>query len=229
MTALSTDRRRRYDAPAQLSDQAAAEQLKELTKATLALTRRIFGGRDVAPNNPETQKSLKAATRNLDEVVRIMGPAPGVSFKELKDLSGKFERFKPAAAIAPPEALAGTNSAIGEHLTGLVKRGVLTDSAKLLADLGWTRQSLSKALKAHRIFFVEWAGTRYYPAFFADQKYERGHLEAVSKALGPLPGGSKLQFFLSHRGSLGGKSVLEALSRGQKDKVIAAAQAFAEG
>lgn len=70
---------------------------------------------------------------------------------------------------------------------------------------------------------------RLYAAFFADQKFERGHLEAVSKAMGALPGGAKLQFFLSHRGSLGGKSVLDALARGQKDKVIAAAQAFAEG
>jgi hypothetical protein len=219
VTTLTTDRRRRYDAPAQLSDQAAAEELKELTKATLALTKRILGGGDVVRENAETQKYLKAASRNIGEVVRMLTPPPERSSKGVKDL----------AANVGAAAQSGTDSAVEDHVASLVKRGILTDSTQLCANLGWTRQSLSKALKAHRIFFIEQAGVRLYPAFFADQKFERGHLEAVSKAMGALPGGSKLQFFLSHRGSLGGKSVLDALARGQKDKVIAAAEGFAEG
>lgn len=223
MSALTADRRS-YDKPAQLSAQAAADQLNELAKAALALTRRLAD--DAGSGNAATKKSLKAATRSLGEAVRILGPIPKreSALKELKDVNVQAER------IAVPVSITRVASAKTDgHVAALVRRGLLSDSAPLCEKLGWTRQSLSKALKAQRIFFIEEGGTRLYPAFFADQRYERGHLEAVSKALGPLPGGAKLQFFLSHRGSLGGKSVLEALSRGQKDAVIAAAQAFAEG
>lgn len=218
MSALVADRRN-YDKPAQLSVKAAADQLNELAKATLALTKRVAS--DAAGGNALAQKSLKAASRSLGEAVRILGPLPVGAV--VGEVPRRNERATPVAA--PTD----TASAIENHLASLVRRGVLTESDPLCEKLGWTRQSLSKALKAQRIFFVERAGTRLFPAFFADPQYDRRQLEAVSKAMGPLPGGAKLQFFLSHRGSLGGKSVLEALQRGQKDKVIAAAHAFLEG
>jgi hypothetical protein len=227
LTALATGRRRRYDDPAQLSDQAAAEELKQLTKATLALTRRIFGHGDVVHGDAETQKSLKAASRNIGEVVRILTPRSARSSKDVKSLAANSQAYKRTGTRARGEA--GTDSAVADHVAALVKRGILTDSAQLCARLGWTRQSLSKALKAQRIFFIEQEGVRLYPAFFSDHRFQRGHLEAVSKAMGALPGGAKLQFFLSQRGSLGGTSVLDALARGEKDKVVAAARAFAEG
>lgn len=72
----------------------------------------------------------------------------------------------------------------------------LLDPTAFAENLGWTRQALSKALAANRIFFVELDGARYYPAFFTDSQYEMRQLEAVTKLLRDLLGGTKLQFFL---------------------------------
>jgi hypothetical protein len=40
----------------------------------------------------------------------------------------------------------------------------------------------------------------YFPAFYADKRYDRRHLEAITKLLGDLPDGAKLQFFLNPKG-----------------------------
>jgi hypothetical protein len=53
-------------------------------------------------------------------------------------------------------------------------------------------------------------------------------IEAVAKVLEDLPDGSKLQFFLSHKGSLGGITPLEALAAGRMEEVLDVAAAFAE-
>jgi hypothetical protein len=58
--------------------------------------------------------------------------------------------------------------AIETHMAAMVRRGLLIESAPLCEKLGWTRQSLSKAPKAHRISLLEMGGTRLYPVFFAD-------------------------------------------------------------
>ena len=47
-------------------------------------------------------------------------------------------------------------------------------------------------------------------------------------ALGDLPGGAKLQFFLTRKGSLGGETPLQALAAGRVAKVKDIAAAFAE-
>lgn len=205
MTAIATDRRR-YDKPAQLSVQSAAEELKGLTKASLVLARRLNVKGPVLQQDAAVQKALREATRNLEQMRRVLGL-----------VSTGNESAAPVATTAT------------DAVTKLARDHVLVESSEICEKLGWTRQALSKALAARRIFFVEVTGVRLFPSFFADQRYERSQMEAVSKALGELPGGAKLQFFLSSRGSLGGKSVLDALARGEKDKVVAAAQAFAEG
>ncbi len=83
-------------------------------------------------------------------------------------------------------------------------------------------------LKAHRVFYVEVAGQRVYPDFYLDTRLERRQLERVSKALGELPGASKLQFFLTKKSLLEGRTPLEALARGKFSRVLTAAQRFAE-
>ena len=67
-----------------------------------------------------------------------------------------------------------------------------------------------------------------YPAFFADARHDRAVLERVSRALGSLPGGAKWEFFTTPRLSLGRKTPLQALARGQVEEVLAAAAAFAD-
>ena len=66
------------------------------------------------------------------------------------------------------------------------------------------------------------------PDFFLDSRYERRQLEQVSKALGELPGASKLQFFTTRKASLMEQTPLDALARGQFSRVRTAAQGFAE-
>lgn len=111
----------------------------------------------------------------------------------------------------------------------MIRKRELLDSAAFAPRLAWTRQALSKALAARRVFFVEHQGARYFPAFYADKRYDRRHLEAITRLLGDLPGGAKLQFFLNPRTSLGKRTPLQALERGQLADVKAAAECFVQG
>ena len=138
-----------------------------------------------------------------------------------------------AAAGSSPRAQAhevgSQPAAVRAKLDSMVERGELLASAQFAVALGWTRQALSKALAANRVFYVDFKGDRYFPAFFADPAYQRSQLEAASKALGDLPGGAKLQFFLNRRGSLSGETPLAALAQGKLQKVKALAEDFSEG
>jgi hypothetical protein len=107
--------------------------------------------------------------------------------------------------------------------------GALLKPAEFLEARGITRQSLSKAVKDSRIFYV--AGDsrlRLYPAFFADPSNDRSGLELVSKELGDLPGACKWQFFTTKKLSLGSMTPVEAVKNGQLQKVLAAAAGFRE-
>lgn len=110
-----------------------------------------------------------------------------------------------------------------------IKEGLLVTAGELAAQLQLTAQALHQARKSRRMFALQGAsGELLYPAFFADRKLDRKVLEAVSKALGSLPGSAKWDFFLSPRLSFGGKTPLQLLEKGKVDIVISAAQAFAE-
>src|SRR6185369_950297 len=59
----------------------------------------------------------------------------------------------------------------------LVRLGQLLPLAEFIESMGWTQQNLDKALAANRVFFVQVNDTRYFPAFFLDQRYDRRQLE----------------------------------------------------
>lgn len=107
-----------------------------------------------------------------------------------------------------------------------IKTQELLDSSNFTKRLNWTRQALSKALRANRVFFLEARGDRYFPAFFTDPRHERRHLEAVSRVLGDVPGGGKWLFFTTPKGSLSGLTPIQALDKGQLVAVKAAAERF---
>jgi len=95
--------------------------------------------------------------------------------------------------------------------------------------MGWASlQTVHAARTEKSIVSMGLDRGNYFPAFFADLAYERKQLGAVTKTLGDLPGGAKMQFFLSRKGSLSGKSPLEALAAGQFEKVMHGAAAYAE-
>jgi hypothetical protein len=107
-----------------------------------------------------------------------------------------------------------------------IQRQELLDSPHFTQRLQWTRQALSKALRANRVFYVEVRGARFFPAFFTDPQHERRHLEAVSRLLGVVPGGGKWLFFTTPKGSLAGLTPLQALAKGELVAVKAAAMRF---
>lgn len=83
-------------------------------------------------------------------------------------------------------------------------------------------------MNAQSVFFIEQWGTRYFPVFYADPRYNWGHLDAITKLLRSLSEGAKLQFFLNPSGSLSGQTPLQAIKRGQLGQVEAAAEKLAQ-
>ena len=110
----------------------------------------------------------------------------------------------------------------------LVREGEVVASAEFCRRLSVTRQALSKAVLAHRIFSVTIGATPFYPSFYFSDALDRRQLEQTTKVLGDLPGWSKWQFFTLPKGSLGGITPLQALERGQFQQVKASAAGFAE-
>lgn len=148
---------------------------------------------------------------------------------ELGELGEKIEGIRERLAKDNARLFSPAEREKAEGLMAkMVNEGALVNSTSFVERLKVSRQALSKALKAHRVFYVEVAGQRYYPDFYLDKRLERRQLELVSKALGELPGASKLQFFLTKKSSLEGHTPLEALVRGQFSRVRTAAEGFAE-
>jgi len=71
------------------------------------------------------------------------------------------------------------------------------------------------------------AGAFYYPAFYADGRFDRRSLEKVTRALGDVPAASKYFFFTSPS-TLLGNTTPEALAKGRLDDVVTSAGAFSE-
>jgi hypothetical protein len=148
---------------------------------------------------------------------------------ELGELASTLEEIRARLATGDRRLVSQVErDQAGKFLSKLVSDGLLVEPAAFAKALHITRQALSKALSTQRVFFVEVGGQRYYPSFFTDPRYERRQLETVSKALGELPGASKLQFFLTKKASLEGMTPLDALAKGSYSRVRAAAQGFAE-
>jgi len=133
-------------------------------------------------------------------------------------------------ATPPTAKLDGSRTALFLDTTeNMIEKGLLVTPVEFQQLMGWaTRQAVWKAAESNRVFYLTHKAERYFPAFYSDPRYDRKHLEAVTKVLGDLPGGSKLQFFLTRKGSLGGDTPLQALAAGRVAKVKDVAAAFAE-
>jgi hypothetical protein len=126
------------------------------------------------------------------------------------------------------EASGAPITPISTLVSDLVRVGRLLSETVFIERTGWTQRSLSKALADNRVFVLESEGARYFPAFYAGERYDRKQLGAVCKALGDVTPGGKLQFFLTAKGSLNRRTPLEALASGDVATVLAIARAFAE-
>lgn len=179
----------------------------------------------------EAREVQKMSPKTLLVALEKAPEAPARSaalVKEVGDLERSMQQIRQQLERAIASSTAANDGP--EHtLQAMIAKRELLDPSAFAESIGWTRQALSKALAANRVFFVEHGRTRYYPAFYADSRYERRHLEAVTKLLGDLPGGAKLQFFLNPRGSLSKATPLQALARGQLAAVKTAAEGFTQG
>lgn len=104
----------------------------------------------------------------------------------------------------------------------------LLDAVTFAAEHGGNPKSLPALCAARDIFAVMVGNVPMYPAFFVDPRFNRKQLIVVTKLLGDLPGGSKLQFFVTPKGFLGAITPLDALLLGRFDDVCVAAEGYAE-
>jgi peptidoglycan hydrolase-like protein with peptidoglycan-binding domain len=168
---------------------------------------------------------------------RELGGALNELEKTVKALRTATIRFSPssdraqtsAAAKSAAERVGASTSLVLDTTEAMIKKGQLVTPVEFQELMGWaTRQAVWKAAQSHRVFYLDYKAQRYFPTFYGAPAYDRKHLEAVTKILGDLPGGSKLQFFLTRKGSLGGITPLQALAEGRFSKVNDIAAAFAE-
>lgn len=104
----------------------------------------------------------------------------------------------------------------------------LISMTKFCEEAGLSPEALDKALLSNQIFTVQLHGEASLPDSFLHERYDRRQLATVSKLLADLSGESKLQFFTTPKGSLGGQTPLEALADRKFAAVRRTAQGFAE-
>jgi hypothetical protein len=111
----------------------------------------------------------------------------------------------------------------------MVRKRHLVAPAEFIKLMGWSSEhALWASLEKGHVFFVEHKSARYFPAFLSHRALQRTQLNAINRILYDLAGGSRLQFFLTRKGSLGGCTPLDALAAGQFADVKRGAAAFAE-
>lgn len=195
------------------------------------------GVRSLNQAAPEVKKISRTAFQSCHrKLVSTYVKELTILEKAIGELKARFteelEETPKASARTESKAMTSIFQAAADlahtNLERMVCQGTLLASVEFSNRLSWSRQALSKALGSHRVFYVDFMSKRYFPAFYADPTYQRVQLEAVTKVLGDLPGGAKMQFFFTQKGSLGGDTPLEALLKGKLQKVKDVAAAFAD-
>ena len=169
--------------------------------------------RPLAPPSPLT---LDGLVHRLTLVERAANEAARTDFGALKDREGARDVREALRIVERVTRRMGAIKRLLESSSGIqapqdevqatfdseLAKGELLESSHFQERAGWTRQALSKAVLAGRLFYLEVAGVRAYPAFYLDLRYNRKDVEAVTKLLGDLSGGSKWLFFTTPKGSL---------------------------
>ena len=174
-------------------------------------------------------QAVKALVGLNDEQLRSILRKSGGSAAKASALLRAFRRV--AVMLESPSSARVLRVAEAQALYArehLVAHKEVLPSAELIAALHVTRQALSKAVLANRVFSLDVGGVQYYPAFFADSSLDKRKLERVCKTLGDLPGWEKWRFFTAPKNSLGKRTPIEALKAGMYQEVQRAAAGFAE-
>ena len=89
-----------------------------------------------------------------------------------------------------------------QYFSELVSEGEILSPVEFQRRMGWSAEDVKLAELARRVFALESDNGKAYPAFYSDPRYALEQLEAITTALGSLPGGSKWIFFTTPKGSL---------------------------
>ena len=205
------------------SPAAALRELRRTASSLQQLTDEL-----AATPRAQLRKALLAPATASSSLLKALQEAEA-RFADIHRIAFGDERPTRQKVAAPGTTMAKLRDQANQGLRKLVNEGVLIGRGTFQNERTITRQALSKAQQERRLFHVEIDGEKYFPSFFVDSRYDRTKLEAVSKALGDLPGATKLHFFLHQRGSLAGATPLEAIASGEYQKVLNAAEALRIG
>ncbi len=140
----------------------------------------------------------------------------------------KESEVKPESARQNAEFMAKMRLGTARALVRRIKSRELVSKDQLIVMLEGKRRWVSEALKAGRLFSLTGpSGVEYFPAFFADDAYDRRSLGKVTQALEGLPDQSKY-FFFTRRSTRLKATALEALAQDRTMEVVACAIAFAD-
>ncbi|MEJ2801702.1 hypothetical protein WAE61_07465 [Comamonadaceae bacterium PP-2] len=216
-TAAATRTKGKIDIP------GFVDHLREVNREAVRISRAPLRGGN-AGKLLSLRRDLVAALDELEQTVQILRIAAGAP----------PSTSSPSAPLATDQLVAARQDDTGTFLIldtteAMINDRHLVTPVEFQYLMGWsTRQAVWKAAESNRTFYLSYRSERYFPAFYGDPLFDRKQLETVTKVLGDLPGGAKLQFFLTRKGSLGGVTPLQALAAGNFAKVKDVASAFAE-
>ncbi len=196
--------------------QSVLDELRDMLRHVLNAHNEIF-------------QRMSAAVEAIEAVAE---PAPLESTEPTAPARRVAQR--PAARRSHTVDASPARDDVSASFEALLREGALLDSARFQERAGFSRQALSKAVGAKRLFYVEVGAIRGYPAFYLDPQLQRKQVETVCKLLGDLSGGSKWLFFTTPKGSLArqatgqARTPLEALADGDLAKVKLAASGYAQ-
>ncbi len=104
----------------------------------------------------------------------------------------------------------------------------LVDQDEFCVLASMSPEAVATAALDGTLFGVLVGGRMYYPSFFADPRFDKAQVAVLCRLLGDLPAGSKWQFFSTRKGSLGGRTPLQAMLDGELAMVKRAAEGFRE-
>jgi hypothetical protein len=136
------------------------------------------------------------------EAKRAVSPALSIDFDELEEQAKRYHRE-------------------------LVQQGKLVPVGEMREHL-LTMHHGASAMHADSMLSVNVDGVDYIPMFYFSGQIDAAVLVEVTELLTPLPGWSKWHFFVSANASLGGITPLEALRKGEFERVRRSAQTHAE-
>lgn len=180
------------------------------------------------------------STRRKSKLANILDgiPADEVAAAQVEDVKVstilRRERTKPKESEASPDS-ARQNAEFMDNMrlgsarafARRIESKELVSKDEFIAMLGGRRRWVNEALRAGRLFLLETpSGLEYFPAFFADDSYDRRAVGKVVQALEGLPNESKYFFFMSKSLRLN-MTPLEALVQGMTLDVVNCAVGFA--